>query len=387
MSASETATVSSRPRWAVAAMFFANGFILGAWAPQIPLFLARLGISETTLGLLILGFGLGALVAMPLAGWMIARHGSKATLSVIAIACSLGLAIVVASPNVIVAAAALAIFGAVFGGMDVTMNANAVAVERRLGRAIMSSSHGFWSLGGFVGGLTGGFVIQQVGAMGHALIVCAIALAMVLAALPSVIDDDRPQAHERVAHSFPRSVTLYVLGFIALFSMIPEGAVVDWAALYLAQEHGSTVATAGWGYAAFAGSMALMRFAGDRIRDRFGGVATLRVSALISAAGMFAAAFAPSAPLAIAFFALAGLGIANMVPVVFSAAGNHPGVASGAAMSVVTTIGYSGILIAPSAMGFIGDHVGFVPVFAGVAVMLALVAAVAGVAHQADHPN
>jgi len=387
MSASETATVSSRPRWAVAAMFFANGFILGAWAPQIPLFLARLGISETTLGLLILGFGLGALVAMPLAGWMIARHGSKATLSVIAIACSLGLAIVVASPDVVVAAAALVLFGAVFGGMDVTMNANAVAVERRLGRAIMSSSHGFWSLGGFVGGLTGGFVIQQVGAMGHALIVCAIALAMVLAALPSIIDDDRPQAHERASHSFPRSVTLYILGFIALFSMIPEGAVVDWAALYLAQEHGSTVATAGWGYAAFAGSMALMRFAGDRIRDRFGGVATLRVSALISAAGMFAAAFAPSAPLAIAFFALAGLGIANMVPVVFSAAGNHPGVASGAAMSVVTTIGYSGILIAPSAMGFIGDHVGFVPVFAGVAVMLALVAAVAGMAHHADHPK
>lgn len=384
MSIAETAAVSSRPRWAVAAMFFANGFILGAWAPQIPLFLARLGISETTLGLLILGFGLGALVSMPLAGWMIARRGSRSTLTVVSIACSLGLTVVVASPDVAVAALAMVLFGAVFGGMDVTMNANAVAVERRLGRAIMSSSHGFWSLGGFVGGLTGGLAIEQVGAMGHALIVCAIALVMVLVALPSIIDDDRPAQHERTPHSFPRSLTLYVLGFIALFSMIPEGAVVDWAALYLAQERGATIATAGWGYAAFAGAMALMRFAGDRIRDRFGGVATLRVSALISAAGMMAAAFAPSAPLAIAFFALAGLGIANMVPVVFSAAGNHPGVASGAAMSVVTTIGYSGILVAPSAMGFIGDHVGFVPVFAGVAVMLALVAAVA---HAADSPG
>lgn len=387
MSIAETVAVSSRPRWAVAAMFFANGFILGAWAPQIPLFLARLGISETTLGLLILGFGLGALVSMPLAGWMIARRGSRSTLTVVSIVCSLGLAVVVASPDVVVAALAMVLFGAVFGGMDVTMNANAVAVERRLGRAIMSSSHGFWSLGGFVGGLTGGLVIEQVGAMGHALIVCAIALVLVLVALPSIIDDDRPAQHERPAQSFPRSVTLYVLGFIALFSMIPEGAVVDWAALYLAQERGATIATAGWGYAAFAGAMALMRFAGDRIRDRFGGVATLRVSALISAAGMMAAAFAPSAPLAIAFFALAGLGIANMVPVVFSAAGNHPGVASGAAMSVVTTIGYSGILVAPSAMGFIGDHVGFVPVFAGVAVMLALVAAVAHVAHAADSPG
>lgn len=372
------------PRLAVSAMFLANGFILGAWAPQIPLFLARLGISETTLGLLILGFGLGALVAMPLAGWAIARHGSRATLTGISIACSLGLALVVWSPNVAFAAVALVLFGAVFGGMDVTMNANAVSVERRLDRAIMSSAHGFWSLGGFIGGLTGGLVIEQIGALGHALVVCAIALAMVLAALPSIIDDDKPEAHERQPHSFPRSVTLYVLGFIALFSMIPEGAVVDWAALYLAQEHGATVATAGWGYAAFAGAMALMRFAGDSIRDRFGGVATLRVSALISAAAMMAAAFAPSAPWAIAFFALAGLGIANMVPVVFSAAGNQPGVASGAGMSVVTTIGYSGILVAPSAMGFIGDHVGFVPVFAGMAVMLGLVALVANIAVAAD---
>ena len=244
MSIAETAAVSSRPRWAVAAMFFANGFILGAWAPQIPLFLARLGISETTLGLLILGFGLGALVSMPIAGWMIARRGSRSTLTVVSIACSLGLAVVVASPDVAVAALAMMLFGAVFGGMDVTMNANAVAVERRLGRAIMSSSQGFWSLGGFVGGLTGGVAIEQVGAMGHALIVCAIALVMVLVALPSIIDDDRPAQHERPAHSFPRSLTLYVLGFIALFSMIPEGAVVDWAALYLAQERGATIATA-----------------------------------------------------------------------------------------------------------------------------------------------
>jgi predicted MFS family arabinose efflux permease len=376
--------VSSRPRWAVAAMFFANGFILGGWAPQIPLFLARLGISETTLGLLLVGFGLGALVAMPAAGWFISRYGSRATLTVVAIACAPGLLMVVASPNLTIAAFAFIAFGAVFGGMDVTMNANAVAVERRLDRAIMSSSHGFWSLGGFAGGATGGFLILQFGPLGHAAIVSVIALVMVLAALPHVIGEDRPEPHQRASASLPRGVTIYLLGVIALFAMIPEGSVVDWGALFLAQDFGASVATGGFGYAAFAGAMAVMRFAGDGIRNRFGGVKTLRASALVAAIAMLGAALAPNALVAIGFFALAGLGIANIVPVAFSAAGNQPGMASGAGMSVVTTMGYSGILVAPSAMGYIGERIGFASVYAGMAFLLVIVALLAGFASAAD---
>lgn len=376
--------VSSRPRWAVAAMFFANGFILGGWAPQIPLFLTRLSITETTLGLLLVGFGLGALVAMPTAGWFISRYGSRATLTVAAIACAPALLMVVASPNLAAAATAFIAFGAVFGGMDVTMNANAVEVERHLDRAIMSSSHGFWSLGGFAGGASGGLMIQHFGPLGHAAIVSVIAMLLVLVALPHIVGDDRPAKEERVSASLPRGFTIYLLGVIALFAMIPEGSVVDWGALFLAQDFGASVATGGFGYAAFAGAMALMRFAGDGIRNRFGGVKTLRVSAVIAAAAMLGAALAPNAEIAIGFFAIAGLGIANIVPVVFSAAGNQPGIASGAGMSVVTTMGYSGILVAPSAMGYIGEHIGFASVYAGMAALLAIVALFAGFASAAD---
>jgi len=272
----------------------------------------------------------------------------------------------------------------VFGGMDVSMNANAVAVERRLGRAIMSSSHGFWSLGGFAGGATGGFLIKIAGPIGHAAIVSAIALMLVLSALPRLIDEDPPEPERKPASGLPRGLTIYLLGVAALFAMIPEGAVVDWGALFLSTELGASLTVAGFAYAAFAGTMAAMRFAGDGVRDRFGGVTTLRWSAVVASLAMLGAAFAPNAPVAIGCFALAGVGIANIVPVIFSAAGNQPGMAAGVGMSVVTSMGYSGILVAPSAMGYVGERIGFAPVFAGMGVLLAVVAMLGGFARAAD---
>jgi fucose permease len=373
-----------RARWSVAALFAVNGFIVGSWAPQIPLFLSRLGITEFVLGLLILGFGVGALIAMPSAGYLIGRQGSRVTLTWFAFAAAFGLIFVVAAPNVWTAALAMVLFGGLIGGMDVSMNANAVAVERALGRAIMSSSHGFWSLGGFVGGAAGGVVIERFGALAHAGIVTAAALAAVVAVVPRLGGDDRPEPHERQPLILPREPSLYVVGLIALMCMVPEGAVLDWAALYLKQEHGASIAMAGFAFAAFSAAMAAMRFLGDGVRDRFGAVRTLRISALIAAAGMLGAGFAPEAWIVIIAFCVAGLGIANTVPIAFSAGGNHPGLPPGAGMSVVTTMGYSGILVAPSALGFIGEHVGFAPVYLGVAALLLLVAALASYAKAAD---
>jgi predicted MFS family arabinose efflux permease len=365
-------------------MFAVNGFLIGSWAPQIPLFLARLQINESTLGLLILGFGLGALLAMPTAGYIIGRTGSRTTLVGFALACAFGLVVVVAAPSVWSAALAMVLFGGLIGGMDVSMNANAVAVERQLGRAIMSSSHGFWSLGGFAGGGAGGLAIERFGALGHAGIVTALALVAVVLVVPRLGGDDRPEPHERTPLVLPRDPILYLVGLVALFSMIPEGAVLDWAALYLREERGASIATAGFAFAAFSAAMALMRFLGDRVRDRFGAVRTLRVSALIAAVGMVGAGLAPEAWMVIAAFCIAGVGIANTVPIAFSAGGNHPGLPPGAGMSVVTSMGYSGILVAPSVLGFVGQHFGFAPVFIGAGLLLLFVAALAGHARAAD---
>lgn len=377
-------TAARRGRWAVASIFLVNGFLVGSWAPHIPQLLLRLAISETTLGLLILVFGLGAIVAMPWCGYLMERHSARAVLRVFAVISAFGLLIVALAPNVWLAGAALFFFGAVIGGTDVAMNTCAVAVEKRLGRAIMSSSHGFWSLGGFLGSGLGGVAIQYQGYMLHAALVTIVSFVVIAAALAYVISDDRPATHETTRFAWPSNPLIYLIGFVALFSMIPEGAVLDWAALHLQQELGASIATAGLAFAGFSATMAGMRFLGDVVRDRFGAVNTLRVSSIVAAVGMLTAGLAPSAEIAIAAFAFAGLGIANMVPIAFSAAGNQVGMASGIGMSVVTTMGYSGILVAPSAIGFIGDRTGFGAVFVALAGFLVVVCLMAGLVRSAD---
>lgn len=387
MHAQEIMQTAIRGRWAVAAIFLANGFLTGSWAPQIPVFLTRLDISKFTLGLLILLFGAGAVAAMTWCGHLISRHGSRTVLRWFGLCGSFGLLAVALAPNVPLAAIAMFVFGGSIGGMDVAMNANAVVVERRLSRAIMSSSHGFWSLGGFAGGALGGFAIQNYGHLAHATVVTALAFAMIAAAIRYLIAEGKPSRGSAAGHhkfALPGNPLVYLVGLMALLTMISEGAVLDWAALYLQQELGADLAIAGLAYAAFSGIMAVMRFFGDGVRNRFGAVTTLRISALAAAAGMLVAGLAPSPFIAIAAFAFCGLGIANMVPILFSAGGNQEGMSSGTGMSVVTTMGYSGILVAPSAIGFVAEHSSFGPIFVALSGLLIVVLLMAGLAHRAE---
>lgn len=378
-----------RGRWAVAAMFLANGFVMGAWAPQIPLLLPRHDISEFTLGLLILVLGLGAVGAMLFAGRLIHHFGARRVLRVFALSIVPVLPAVVLAPNLPVLAVMMAILGALIGCMDVSMNANAVEVERRLGRAIMSSSHGFWSLGGFFGGALGGLIIARWSAEAQALWCAGTAGLVVVAAMPFLLGEEAAPAPvvgaPKVRQALlPRDPAIWVLGVLALFSMVPEGAVLDWAALYLGQELGADVARSGLAFAFFSGAMAIMRFAGDGVRNRFGAVQTLRWSGVLGAVGLMGGAVAPNEVVAIASFAVAGLGVANMVPIMFSAAGNHPGLSAGAGIAAVTMMGYSGILVAPSTIGFVAEHVGFRLTYGVLALLLLVVAALATRTAAAD---
>jgi MFS family permease len=374
-------------RWAVAAMFMANGFVMGAWAPQIPLLLPRHQITEGTLGLLILVLGLGAVGSMLFAGRLIARFGGRLVLSVFSLALIPALPAVVFSPSIPTLAVFMAVFGAMVGCMDVAMNAQAVEIERRLHRAIMSSSHGFWSLGGFFGGFAGSFVIANLGSEAQSLITAGVTACLVFGAIPFLLPTVpvAPAAEAPVrTHLLPRDAGLWLLGIMAFFSMVPEGAVLDWAAIYLQKELGSDVFRSGLAFAFFAGAMAIMRFAGDGVRNRFGAVRTLRVSGLIGAAGLMGGALAPYDWVAILSFAFAGLGVANMVPIMFSAAGNRQGIPSAVAISTVTMVGYCGILVAPASIGWVAEHFGFRPTYAGLSLLLVVVALLAAKVADAD---
>ena len=363
-------------------MFLANGFVMGAWAPQIPLLLPRHNISEGTLGLMILLIGVGAVGAMLFAGKLIAAHGSRRVALTFGFMMTPILPLMVLAPNLWLLGPCMVWFGATVGCMDVAMNANAVEVERRLDRSIMSSSHGFWSVGGFVGGAIGGLVIARFGAEAQAIAVGVIALGVILAARPFLIIEPPAVMVSGTAPPktamFPRLPGLYVLGALALFTMIAEGGVLDWAALYLSRTMGSGIERSGLAFGLFSGAMALMRFAGDRVRDRFGAVGTLRLSGLVAASGIAVAAMAPDDIVAIAGFAFAGLGVANMVPILFSAAGSYTGIGPGAGIATVTMMGYSGILVAPSAIGYAAQTIGYRPTYGIIVMLLLTVAGMAG---------
>lgn len=390
--------LAARPYWspnrvAVSLMFLANGFLVGSWAPKIPEFAMRLNLDESDLGLMIMCFGIGSLCAMPLVGVLISKGGSRMPVLTLAAMTIFCLPLVTIAPSIWIAAITLFAFGGIIGGMDVAMNANAVEVEKRLDRAIMSSCHGFWSLGGVAGATLGGLLIANFGVHVHALLTSVLVMLALALAWPRLLADPPPAHSENASPAMsavPRpgllsaGATVWLTGIICLIMMTPEGAVLDWGALYLRQELAASPALSGLAFGAFSAAMALMRFLGDLVRDRFGAIRTFRVSALLAMIGLGAAGLAPSAEWAIAGFAIAGLGLANTVPIAFSAAGNLPGLPQGVAISIVTFMGYSGLLFAPSVIGFIAEQTGFALIYLALPVFVAIPLVFSGLMRHAD---
>jgi MFS family permease len=374
--------ITRRGRVSISALFLLNGAILGSWVPQIPLLLPRHDIVEADLGLLILVMGMGSMAAMCLSGRLTARHGSRALVRVTAILCAVTLPLTVFAPGIVALALAMAAMGASIAMMDVATNANACEIEQATGRAILSSAHGFWSVGGFLGGALGGPGIAALGSGGHALMVGALSLA-VLALVWSRLAAPPTNSPAPCTETLPAPArlgwTIGLIGVLALLAFVPESAVLDWSALYLSSDHGAGVAQSGMAFALFSACMAMMRFCGDAVRNRVGAVPLLRASGLVAAAGMMLAALAPSGTLAVAGFALTGIGLANIVPILFSAAGRQGGANPGAAIAAVSFIGYGGMLVAPTVIGASVGPAGFPTIFIGLAGLLLTISALAPV--------
>jgi fucose permease len=377
-----------KERIAVCLLFLANGFYTGAWSLKIPELSERLNLSPFYIALIVVFFGLGSITIMPLCGAQIAKHGSSVVARGTGIVFLFTMLFISLAPNAWTAAIAVFLFGGFAGAMDVAMNANAVEVEKSMRKAIMSSCHAFWSLGALIGSSAGGYMIEHFGALPHSIII-TVADAIVLFAALSMILHDGPHIEEAHAESGPKpslfnSPLPWLIGIMALFCMVQEGIVIDWSALYLNRDLGSSLTLAAFAAGSFHGAMTIMRFFGDGIRDRLGAVTTMRVSGVIAFAGMLIGGFAPNAWVAIAGFALSGLGISNMVPIAFSAAGNLPGMAKGVGLSVVTIMGYSGTLFAPTLFGFIAEHVGFAAIYIGTPMLLIVVLLLSSLARHAD---
>ncbi|MCL2897858.1 MFS transporter [Brenneria tiliae] len=362
---------AQKGRWAVAVLFFVNGFVTGGWAVQIAQLVPRFGATDGMIGHLILTFGLGALIMMPVSGMLMVKFGSQRIVRIFAIATSVALLPFGLASNIPLLVAALFALGATIGSMNVAMNANAVAVEKALSRAILSFSHCSWSIGLFVAGSIGGYAVKHYGFLGHIFLISATAAVLVAVTCPFVLKDDpAPKTELKQPMRLPRSPNIYLIGLIALFGMIPECAVVDWSSRYLLKDMNASVETASLAFAFFAGTMSALRFLGDAARNRYGAVRVIRLSSLLAAIGILSAALATSPWQAIIAFALTGIGIANIVPIAFSAAGNQPGIAASTGMSIATTIGYLGTLMAPAPIGYFAQITGFSNVYIVMSLML-----------------
>jgi MFS family permease len=350
------------PRIATSVLFLVNGALFGAWVSRIPAIETQRSLTHGTLGLALLALASGALVAMPLAGRFSARFGSHRVCRVTTLACGCFLPLLALAPNFTLLVSALFCFGANHGALDVAMNAQAVLVEKRYRRPIMSSFHALFSIGGLTGAAVGGWLAAlQLTPFAHftgmALVLTALAI---VAAFPFLLDDREtgtPDSTPRPPFALPAKPVL-IIGAIAFASMLGEGAMADWTAVFLRDTLGSSEALAATAYAAFSVTMAVMRVFGDRLTMRFGPVGLARLSGSVVAAGMSLSLLSTSPGLAMAGFALVGAGFATIVPLAFSAAGRLPGIAPGMALASTTTIGYLGFLIGPPLIGFAAELLG-----------------------------
>jgi MFS family permease len=376
-----TATAQGRPpraaRFAVALCFILSGALFASWVTRIPAVETALGMSHATLGLVLLASSFGALLAMPLTGVCISRFGSRATTQVAVVLYAVSLPGLALAQSPVQLAIALFVLGAFYGGLDVAMNAQAVAVERAYGRPIMGSFHALFSLGGLAGAAAGGLVVEAgISPLRHFTgAVLTVGLFTVVVAVPRLLAGE-PKAAECTARRngfrLPPS-SLLVIGVIAFCAMMSEGSVADWGAIFLHREIG----TAAGGFAAFSITMALARFFGDHFAARLGTVRLVRLGGSIAAAGLALALAVGHTALALVGFAAMGLGLAPIIPLIFSAAGRTPGMEAGPALAVTTTIGYSGFLLGPPLIGFIAQAYGLRPALGIIVAMCLAVALLA----------
>jgi MFS family permease len=364
-----------RARFGVAYAFLVHGVMFGAWASRIPVIKDQTGLDATYLGFALLAASAGAVLAMSFAGVMAGRHGSH----VVTVAMLLGYAAMVPllalANSFATLTATLLVLGAFQGSMDVTMNANALAVEQAGTRPIMSRLHGTWSIGSFIGALVT-IVSVQIGLPLFGQF-CLLAGWMALSAAV-LWRTMMPHRHpvEGAAFRLP-PLQLLPLGFLIYCGMLAEGSASDWSGVYMRTSVLSSQQEAALTLGAFSAAMALSRLVGDRMTEWLGGGRLVTLGAILGSAGLGMALTLHLAVPAIVGFTMLGLGLGAIVPIALRAGGSQPDIPSGIGIAAVSTMGYAGMLSGPPIIGTIAGLVGIRTALGLVVVLLVVLAIMA----------
>jgi MFS family permease len=367
---------------ATVAAFVSHGLLFASWTAHIPQIKDHLGLTDGALGLALLGAPIGSVAAMLVVARILPRLGSKRMVQLSLLGYCLAGPLVGLEGSLPALFAALFAWGAFQGTLDVSMNTQAVTVERAAGRPLMSGFHACWSIGAFAGAGVGALGVAAGLSLTLQLFLLAVPVLLIGGGLTTVMmpdpagptesagSQDRPR---RTAARLSRPVL--VLGAIAFASMLCEGASADWASVYL---HGSihvSAGEAGIGYTTFALTMVLVRLSGNWLLARFPRRLLLPVLATLATAGFTAGLLAGSAATVIAGFGCLGIGLALVIPSVNSAAGRLPGLSPGAAIAMVSAWGWAGFVFGPPVIGELASATSLTAALGVLPVLTACIAA------------
>ncbi|WP_338675002.1 MFS transporter [Streptomyces sp. SCSIO 30461] len=389
----------TRLRIALTLFFALDGFLFAGWVVRIPAIKEQTGASASTLGLALLGVSAGAVVTMTLTGRLCERFGTRPMTMVAGALLSLSIALPAQTHSALSLGLVLLLFGAAYGGINVAMNSAAVELVAVLRRPVMPSFHAAFSLGGMVGAGLGGLVAAGLSPALHLFALAAIGLLVTAVAgsmllrhrLPTPPADAAtatttrtpPSTSGRAARDSGHTRRLVLLfGVIALCTAYGEGALADWGALHLEQDLHAHPGIAAAGYSLFALTMTVGRLTGTTLLERLGQTKVLAAGGATAAAGMLIGALAPTAWLALAGFAITGLGLANIFPVAVGRAG---ALAGPSGVATASTLGYGGMLLGPPVIGFLADWFSL-PVALTTVAALAATAGVIGISARRSAP-
>lgn len=365
--------VGKKEQTAARMAFFISGFTVATWAPMIPAVKEKLQIGADVLGLLLLSIGISAFIFMPLAGMMSRSFGCKKVLRVAIIVMALDLIVLSLLGSIWSFMVFLAVFGAAMGCMDVNMNLNAVIVENASKKRMMSGMHALWSVGCFAGaGLFS--LLAKIGLGITVIVMLHSALVLVLTLIFSRHFLNFKGAGNEKPVAIPKGIVIF-FGILACISFLGEGAIMDWSGVLLTEVKNTELSLAGIGYAVFSVAMLVMRLVGDKIVALLGEEKTLIGGSLIAALGFLSVIFLDDFYAIQLGFVLMGLGLANIVPTIYSLTKYQTVMPINAAVTAITSMGYTGVILGPAVLGFVAHGFGITQVFYLLAVLLAVQAA------------
>lgn len=361
--------VGKKEQMAARMAFFISGFAVATWAPMIPAVKDKLQIGADILGMLLLSIGISAFIFMPLAGMLSRSYGCKKVLRTAIAVMAADLIILSLLGNIWGFLVFLAVFGAAMGCIDVNMNLNAVIVENASKKRMMSGMHALWSVGCFAG--AGLFSLLAKAGLGITVIAAIHSLiVMVFTAIYSRHFLNFKGAGNEKPIAIPKGIVVF-FGLLACITFLGEGAVMDWSGVLLTEVKNTELSLAGVGYAVFSVAMLCMRLLGDKIVAVLGEEKTLVFGSIIGAIGFLSVIFMENFYAIQLGFVLMGLGLANIVPTIYSLTKYQKVMPINASVTAITSMGYTGVILGPAVLGFVAHGFGITQVFYLLAVLLA----------------